>query len=216
MKKKQQQRLPIITVALAIVAIAAVLVLPRLGGNSGGSATAFDTQGRPLLGNPDAAVTMVVFEDFRCPACQTFELSVFPAIERDYVDTGRVKVVAMSLPVVNPVAASEHVARVAKCVYQQSNDAFWEMKPPLFRSQPELGDARRAVELALSYAPGIDAGALDACLGDPASFQLVRNDVELATSLQVRGTPSIFVNGQMVATPTAAAVRAALDAALRN
>jgi protein-disulfide isomerase len=212
----KKQRLPVITLALAVVAIAVVLILPRLGGNSGGSGTTIDTSGRPLLGNPDAAVTMVVFEDFRCPACQTFELSVFPAIERDYVATGRVKVVAMSLPVVNPVAASEHVARVGKCVYQQSNDAFWEMKAPLFRSQPQLGDARRTVELALEYAPGTDAGALEACLGNPASLQAVRNDIDLATNLQVRATPTIFVNGQMVATPTAAAVRAALDAALRN
>lgn len=209
------QRLTLITLVIAAALVAALLIIPRLGGSTP-SGNGFDTSGRPLLGNPDAPVTMVVFEDFRCPACQTFELSVFPAIERDYVDSGRVKVVAMSLPVVNPVAASEHVARVGKCVYEQSNDAFWEMKAPLFRSQPELDDARRTVELALSYAPGIDAGALEACLGDLASMQRVRADVDLATSLQVRATPTIFVNGQMVTAPSAAAVRAALDAALRN
>jgi protein-disulfide isomerase len=210
------QRLTIITLALAAVAIAALLLIPRLSGATSSGSSTFDTSGRPVKGNPDAGVTMVVFEDFRCPACQTFELSVFPGIVREYVETGRVKIVAMSLPVVNPVAASEHVARVAKCVYQQSNDAFWEMKAPLFRSQPELGDPRRTVELAVEYAPGIDAGALDACIGEAASLQQVRADVDLATSLQVRATPTIFVNGQMVATPTAAAVRAALDAALRN
>jgi protein-disulfide isomerase len=209
------QRLTLITIAIAAVAIAAVLLIPGLS-SSPASGSTIDSSGRPAKGNPDAAVTMVVFEDFRCPACATFELSVFPGLVRDYVDTGRVKVVSMSLPVVNPVAASEHVARVAKCVYQQSNEAYWEMKAPLFRSQPELGDARRTVELALEYAPGIDAGALDACLGEAASLQQVRADVDLATSLQVRGTPTVFVNGQMVASPSAAAVRAALDAALRN
>jgi protein-disulfide isomerase len=167
-----------------------------------------------VLGAADAPVTMVVFEDFRCPGCQNFELNVMPGIRRDYVDDGRVRVVYMNLPVLGP--ASDYVARVGECVYAQSNDAFWEMKTPLYRAQEELADNRRALELALTYAPGIDAAQVDACMADPASLEAVRADSATATELGLRSTPSVVVNGVAVATPSADAVRAAIDAALAN
>lgn len=207
-------RIVLITLIAAVAVTVAILVAPRFGASE--PPAQLDISGRPMLGNPDAPVTMVVFEDFRCPGCQNFELNVFPELERDYVASGRVRVVAMSFPVVSPINASEHVARVAKCVHQQSNDAYWEMKPPLYRAQSELGSARRVVELALTYAPGIDAGLLDACLADPASLTLVQNDSRMATALEVRATPTIMINGVAVSSPSASAVRAAIDAALRN
>lgn len=207
------RRLTTLTIALAVLVVAGVLLWPRLQGSP---ATTIDVDGQPLLGDPGAPVTMVVFEDFRCPGCQSFELNVMPDIKRDYVDGGRVRVAYFNLPVVAPVAASEHVARVGECVYRQDNAAFWEMKTPLYRSQTELGNARRAVELALTYAPGIDAGVLDACLADPSSLQAVRDDAALAVRVEARATPTVFVDGRKVETPSASAVRAALDAALRN
>jgi protein-disulfide isomerase len=211
------QRLTIITVVIAVLVVAGLLIAPRLGPTSTtANAQQIDVAGQPLLGDPAAPVTMAVFEDFRCPGCQSFELNVMPDLRRDYVEGGRVRVVYFNLPVVNPVAASEHVARVGECVFRQSNEAFWEMKTPMYRAQGELGNARRVVELALTYAPSIDAGALEACLGDPSSLQAVRDDAALATRLAVRSTPTVIVNGVPVSSPSASAVRAALDAALRN
>lgn len=207
------QRLALVTVILAVLVVVGVLIAPRLQPTT---AATIDVSGQPLLGDASASVTMAVFEDFRCPGCQNFELNVMPDIRREYVDDGRVRVAYFDLPVVAPVTASEHVARVGECVFRQSNDAFWEMKTPLYRAQQQLGDARRVVELALTYAPGIDAGALDACLADPSSLQAVRDDATLAVRLEVRATPTVIVNGRKVDSPSAAAVRAALDAALRD
>jgi len=207
------QRLTLITLVLAALVVAGVLIAPRLRPTT---AAEIDLSGQPLIGDPSAPVTMVVFEDFRCPGCQSFELNVMPDIRRDYVEDGRVRVAYFNLPVVAPVAASEHVARVGECVFRQSNEAFWDMKLPLYRAQQQLGDARRTVELALTYAPGIDAGALDACLAEASSLQAVRDDAALAVRLEVRATPTVIVNGVKVDSPAASAVRAALDAALRD
>ena len=205
------QRLTLVTVAVAVLVVAGILIAPRLGG---AGPAVLDVSGQPVLGAPDAPVTMVVFEDFRCPGCQNFELNVMPGIRRDYVDGGRVRVVYMNLPVLGP--ASEYVARIGECVFSQSNEAFWEMKTPLYRAQAELSDNRRARELALTYAPGVDAGAVDACLADPASLEAVRADAATATALELRSTPSVVVNGVTVATPSADAVRAAIDGALAD
>lgn len=206
------QRLTLATITVALLVVAGILFVPRLMG--GDDAAEIDVAGQPAIGATDAPVTMVVFEDFRCPGCQAFELNVVPGVRRDYVDAGRVRIVYMDLPVLG--AASEYMARVGECVFRQSNDAFWEMKTPIYRAQADLGDARRAVELALTYAPGTDPGALDACLADPTSLEAVRADAARATDLGLRSTPSVLVDGVQVASPSAAAVRAALDAALAD
>jgi protein-disulfide isomerase len=205
------QRLTLITVAVALLVVAGILIAPRLGSPD---VADLDVTGQPILGQADAPVTVVVFEDFRCPGCQAFELNVMPGVRRDYVEAGDVRVVYMNLPVLGP--ASEYVARIGECVFRQSNDAFWEMKPPLYRAQTELDNGRRAVELALTYAPGLDAGALDACLADPSSLEDVRADAATATELGLRSTPSVLVDGVAVSSPSEAVVRAAIDAALAD
>jgi protein-disulfide isomerase len=204
------QRLTIITAAIAVLAVAAIVVVPRLGSGTGQAATVqFSDQ--PRLGNPAAPVTVALFEDFFCPSCANFALNVMPTIEREYVATGRASVVYLNFTV---IPGSDAIGRLGECVFRQSNDAFWEMKGPLYRAQAELRDTRRARELVLTYAPGIDAGTLDACMAEPDSLEAVRRDTGLAQSLGLRGTPSVLVNGVAV-TPTLADVRRAIDGALR-
>jgi len=203
------QRLTILTVALAVVAVAAILIAPRLGSQ----AAELDLANHPRFGSPEAPVTIAIFEDFRCPACGQFDATVLPSIKREFVDAGQASLVFVHFPVLGP--ASEHVARIGECVYQQSNDAFWDMKSPLYRAQGELDSARRAEELALTYAPGIDEATFRACLASDDSLQRVRDDRAIATELNLRGTPSVAVNGAPLASATVAEVRRAVEAALR-
>jgi protein-disulfide isomerase len=204
------QKLTIATVALAVIVIAAILIAPRLG--TAGSAD-LDLGGRPRLGPADAPVTIAVFEDFRCPACAQFELTVLPEVKREFVDTGQASLVFVHFPVLGPT--SEHIARIGECVFQQSNDAFWDMKTPMYRAQSELDSSRRAEELALTYAPGLDEAAFRECLASAQSLERVRADRAVATNLNLRGTPSVVVNGTPLPSATLAEVRRAVEGAQR-
>ena len=204
------QKLTIATVVIALIAIAAIVLVPRFGASR---AAELDLRQNPRLGAADAPVVIAVFEDFRCPACGQFELAVLPEVKREFVDTGQASLVFVHFPVLGP--ASEHVARIGECVFQQSNDAFWEMKPPLYRAQGELDNARRAEELALMYAPGIEPEPFRACLASDESLQRVRADRAVATGLNLRGTPSVVVNGSPLPSATLAEIRRAVEAALR-
>jgi protein-disulfide isomerase len=203
------QKLTIATLALAVLVVAAVLIVPRLGSR----AAELDLTGRPALGAADAPVTIAIFEDFRCPACGQFDATVLPDLKRAYVDTGQARLVFFHFPVLGP--ASDHVARIGVCVAEQSNDAFWDMKSPLYRAQTELDTARRAEDLALTYAPGVDEAAFRTCLASDESLAAVRADRTLATELNLRGTPAVIVNDSVLASATLAEVRRAVDAALR-
>ena len=54
--------------------------------------------GEPVLGESDAPVTMVIYEDFECPFCKRFEDNAFQNIKSNYVDTGQVKVIWKDRP----------------------------------------------------------------------------------------------------------------------
>lgn len=51
-----------------------------------------------VLGRADAAVLVVEYTDLECPYCATYERETFPEIRRLYVDTGKVRYVAMDFP----------------------------------------------------------------------------------------------------------------------
>ena len=203
------QKLTIATLVLAVLVVAALLIVPRLGSQ----AAELDLTGRPALGADDAPVVIAIFEDFRCPACGQFDAAVLPDVKRAYVDTGQARLVFFHFPVLGP--ESEHVGRIGACVAEQSVDAFWDMKSPLYRAQNELGNARRAEELALTYAPGIDESAFRTCLASDASLESVRADRAVATGLNLRGTPSVVVDGTPLPSATLSEVQRAVDAALR-
>ena len=53
------------------------------------------TEGNPFIGQPSAPATIAVWGDYQCPFCKRFETETLPDIIKNYVDTGKVKVVFM-------------------------------------------------------------------------------------------------------------------------
>lgn len=200
--------LTLITASVALLALAAIAVTPRL---RSGSEVVLDLSGQPHLGAATAPVEVVLFEDFRCPHCATFTETVFPRLEREFVTSGEARIYYLNFPVLG--AASIEVAEVGECVYEQSETAFWELKPILFRSQGDLESRSRLLGLVGSYAPDVDVAILQRCLDSPAPGRAIERDQEMARSLQLTGTPSVLVNGRLTNgsyQDIAAAIRQAL------
>lgn len=204
------------TLVVAVVGLATVFLLPRLGGGAtpGASAdvSAFALEEQPRKGPADAPVTVLVFEDFLCPHCATFAETVAPRIEREYVDAGHVAYHVANFVVIGP--ESERIAEVAECVAEQGDEAYWTFEQVAYRSQSGLTRAT-AIDLAEEYVTDLDREALDACLDSGRGLDAVRSDVARAQALGVGGTPSVFVDGTEVR-GTYAAVSAAIDAALAD
>ncbi|MEX0587505.1 MAG: thioredoxin domain-containing protein, partial [Patescibacteria group bacterium] len=76
----------------------------------------------PVIGDPNAPVTIVEFVDFECPFCKSFFEETFPKIKSDYIDTGKVRFVLRDLPLPfhNPAATKEALA--ANCARDQGGD----------------------------------------------------------------------------------------------
>lgn len=205
------QRLTMGTVVLAVIVLAAILFVPQLRGAGGGGGSVntgtLDLDAQPALGDPDAPVEIVLFEDFRCPSCASFTEQVFPELEQEFVREGVARVYFVNFPVLGP--PSRHVALVTECVAAQSEDAFWELKSPLMRSQGQLEDRDRVYELVSTYAPGVDVDEVRTCVDENRQADRLDAEIQAANGLGVNATPTVMVDGERV-NPTMAAIRDAV------
>lgn len=161
-----------------------------------------DLTGAPIRGNPDAPVTIVVFSEFQCPYCD----KVRPLIEQalaDYPDEVRVAFKHYPLQR-HPLAVPAAMASVAA----QEQGLFWEVHDLIFNQQQSLS-ADRIRELAVGA--GLDMTLYEASLRDPGTAARVAGDQADGVAAGVRGTPTIFVNGQRLKNRSPAALRAMID-----
>lgn len=197
------KNLTLITAALLVLAVLAYYLYNR--NQSQTSTASFDgtliLDNQPMIGGADSKVLVVAFEDFKCPACKGFEETIFPRLEQDYIKPGKIKFYFVNFPI--PLGQDSITAAIAgECVYEQSESAFWEYKTILYRSQgPESqtwATPKYLTELAQTYVPDIDAAALKTCIESQRYATRVQEDRAMGVSADVRGTPTLFVNNQVV------------------
>lgn len=213
LRSMNPQRLTLITIVIAVLVVAGVLIAPRLGGAA--ASGEIDYAAQPVAGSPDAPVKVAVFFDFLCPHCASFSETVTPIIKREFVDTGTASLYFLNFPVVD-AARSRALAVLGECVYQQDNDAFIELEPIMLRAQNELGNIGRATDIALTYAPTLDEATLRTCVNESQTADAVDADVAATRTFGLTGTPSVIVNGTVVSNPTLANVRRAIENAAEN
>jgi len=66
----------------------------------------------PVIGNPDAPITIIEFTDFQCPFCARFHTQTLPLIFEEYIEQGKVKLVVRDFPIqsIHPNAVPAAVA----------------------------------------------------------------------------------------------------------
>jgi protein-disulfide isomerase len=158
-------------------------------------ASELDLVGEPTLGSEDATVTVVEFSDYECPFCGRFYSESFGQLKEEYIDTGLVKFVFKDFPLsFHQNAKPASIA--ANCVQAQLGDeAYFEYHDVLFEGQTSLTASNLktwAVDL------GVNEAEYDSCIADPEMADEVDQDFAEGSSLGVSGTPSFFINGNLI------------------
>jgi protein-disulfide isomerase len=145
----------------------------------------------PVLGSPDAPLTLVEFADYQCPFCRRFHMTVFDEIKKNYIDTGKLRYISRDLPLPMHDHATQ-AANAARCADEQHQ--FWAMRHVLITTSQKLGhddllaDAR---ELHL------DMAAFSGCLDQNKYDAAVQRDAADAAQIGVTGTPSFVLGGTL-------------------
>jgi protein-disulfide isomerase len=150
----------------------------------------------PMLGNKNAKITMYEFSDFQCPYSKAYFDSTFSQIKKEYVDTGKVKIVYRNLPLPFHVNAQK-AAEAGECANRQGK--FWEYHDLLFTKAKSDGTGLDTASLK-SYASqvGLDNSKFNQCLDNGETTDVIKKDLADAQSAGVTGTPTFVINGQKV------------------
>ena len=165
-------------------------------------------------GDPSAPVHIIEFGDFQCPSCQAFAMAVVPALESEYIDKGLARLTFYDFPLTSIHRHAVLAARAARCAGDQ--DRYWDYHDVLFGRQGEWSAESRAADEFVEYAGllSMDVDAFEDCLQSDRFAAEVSASERLGRELRVSGTPTVFVNGQLVQGNSADAVRAVVDAEL--
>jgi protein-disulfide isomerase len=149
-------------------------------------------------GRSDAPVTVYEMADFQCPACRLFAVTVFPTLEREFIETGKVRWVFINFPLTsihpNAVAAAE----VAMCAGQQQR--FWPAHDALYQHQDSWAALTqpRDTLVALMQRAGVDRPKLLACLRSGTMRTAIDQEAERVQRTGARSTPSFYIEGGLL------------------
>lgn len=195
------QKLTVYTSIVLIVAVIGIIVYVQVF--QGEPATVAPTgelvlDDQPAIGDPNAPAKIAVFEDFKCPACRTFEEGVMPQVMRNLVDTGQAQVYFVNFQFLAPDSVTAGIA--SECAYAQSEAAFWDYKTYIYRSQgpqsQQWATPEFLTQIARDFVPELDADELQTCIEERRYAANVTADRELGERVGVTGTPSVYVNGE--------------------
>jgi protein-disulfide isomerase len=154
----------------------------------------------PIIGNPDAPITIIEFSDFQCPFCARFHIQTLPTIMEEYIEKGSVKLVFRDFPIqsIHPNAVPASVA--AECANEQGK--FKQMHDMLFEKQKEWSDLETvyAIELFNQYSEQInlEQEQFSSCLSTAKYVKEIQNDLDDGRTYGVTGTPGFFIGNQQI------------------
>jgi protein-disulfide isomerase len=153
------------------------------------------TKDAPVLGDPNAPVTLVEYSDFQCPVCRGLH-DVLRGLLPNYP---QVKVIFKDFPIETLHPWARTAALAGRCSYQQDPKAFWKMYDFIYDHQ-EIISAENAWAKMNDYASqaSLNIETFKACMADPQAAAEVDANVANGKQLEVGSTPTIFVNGRRI------------------
>jgi protein-disulfide isomerase len=152
-------------------------------------------------GSPNAPVTVIEYASMTCPHCAQFQKDIIPKLNKDYVDTGKVKVVFREYPL---DGAARMASAVARCL---PGDQYFSFIDLLFKNQMNwIKDFDNNNQLTredilegltqMGRFAGLAREKVQSCADDPKNLALVDgNWMEGQTKYNVNSTPTFIING---------------------
>ena len=161
-----------------------------------------------------AKVLVVKFNDFQCPPCR-LTYNEYRGILEKYEASGELKFVLKHFPLdpeCNPASAGHFASCEAAAAYviAKTNGNSGKLESWLFANQPNL-----TPELVKEGAAQI-GGIKDFDAQYATALNTVREDVKLGEKLEVKSTPTFFINGRRVGGLTGQAFQAAIELELKR
>lgn len=192
-----------ITAAALITGVVLIAALIVANGSSNTAGLTPPTDPTPIkladgraIGVADAPVTLDVWADFQCPGCGIFTRATEGRIVRDYVASGKLRLVFHDYAFIGQESIDAAVAARAA----DAQGAFWPYHDWLFANQrgENKGAFRRDALVEIAKQVGLDVSAFEAALDDPGLVAAVRSETAIGAKIPVKATPTLVIGDQVI------------------
>lgn len=157
---------------------------------------------RPIRGNKDAKVKIIVFDDFQCPYCRSNHEELFGDVMKDYGD--KVEVIYKDYPLAEIHPWAMHAAIDAECLAAQNKDAYWDFADYVHPHAREISGQNRPlaeqfdeldkITTQIGEKRKFNMETLQACV-EKQDDSAVLPSIKEGEALGINATPTIFING---------------------
>src|SRR3989344_7364743 len=210
-KKQGDYFLPISVLIAGVIIAGAVVYSAGLSGNDNETAalspgegvlpvgTAPEIGDDVILGDPDAPVTLVEFGDYQCPFCGRFFSQTEPLLRKDYIETGKIKMVYKDLAFLGPESVA--AAEAAECA--RDHGKYWIYHDALFEEEirdgrEHNGNLNKALFMDIASSLELDLSAFETCVDSRKYKVEVEGDIQEARAIGANSTPTVYVNDVMI------------------
>jgi protein-disulfide isomerase len=190
----------------ASIPIAAALAISACGGSAGpmppiDKATYVPPQaelmapgplGERVIGKATAPVTVIEYVSLTCPHCANFQKHLFPRVKKEFIDTGKVRLIVREFPIGHTAG---HAAIVNRCAPEEK---YFFLLDQFLTRQPEWvsQEVRPDAIYAVAKASGMSRETFDKCLSNQVIIDGLTEVKQRGRQFGVIGTPTFFINGR--------------------
>jgi len=168
-------------------------------------------------GNDDAPVVFVEYASLTCPACAAFHSNVYPQLNKEYIETGKVKFIHREIYFDK---AGLWAALTARCTNVVNR--YFGMLDLLYSEQPiwsrnESSDKIVDSLLKISAKSGIEKAKAISCLEDQEKALDLVNEFQIYVDKDaIESTPTFIINGKKYANRSYDELKKIIDKELGN
>ena len=213
-RKSPKAKIVVWALLAAVVAAAVIAFLVARGSSTAAApedvGPVVRENSRVLSKAPDEQAVLVEFLDYECESCR----AAYPFIEElrtDYADT--VTFVHRYFPLPGHRNSMNAAVAVEAAAQQGKYEAMYQR---MYETQAQWGESaedKSAVFRGFAQDLGLDMAAFDAAVADPATQERVELDVADGEALGVGGTPTFYLDGEVLNPESLEQFRAAVEAA---
>ncbi len=149
----------------------------------------------PIMGSPDAPITIIEFGDYQCPNCKKWFLNTKPDIVTNYIDTGKANLIFVDIAFLGK--DSVPAARATYCAEEQGK--YWEYHDLLYNFQEGIDSGWANSERLKAFAQSLelDEELFNSCVDSGKFAKRVQFNFNEAKKQGANGTPTfIIVNSE--------------------
>ena len=150
-----------------------------------------------VIGNEDAKITIIEYASLSCSHCADFHVNTLETLKKEYIDTGKVRMVFRDYPFNYPALLGSMVLR---CIPENYR---YDYMNALFKLQTDWVNKKNKKTIQELYkimqSGGMTKEEYDACIyNTELENEILKGVMEAQNQFNIKSTPSFIINGKLI------------------